>query len=78
LSRPQGGFILWCELPVKVNSMELFKRARAAGISIAPGPLFSPQGGLQNFIRINCGHSWNARIERSVGILGHRAQQLAS
>jgi DNA-binding transcriptional MocR family regulator len=78
LSRPKGSFILWCELPRKVNSMELFKRARAAGISIAPGPLFSPQGGHQNFIRINCGHSWNARIERSVGILGHLASQLAS
>jgi DNA-binding transcriptional MocR family regulator len=78
LSRPQGSFILWCELPGKVNSMELFKRARAAGISIAPGPLFSPQGGYQNFIRINCGHPWNARIERSVGILGHLARQLAS
>ena len=78
LSRPQGSFILWCELPAKVNSMELFNRARAAGISIAPGTLFSPQGGYQNFIRINCGHSWNAHIERSVGILGHLAQQLAS
>jgi DNA-binding transcriptional MocR family regulator len=78
LSRPQGGFILWCELPANVNSLELFKRARAAGISIAPGPLFSPQGGHQNFIRIHCGHPWDARIERSIGILGHLACQLAS
>ncbi len=71
LSRPQGGFLLWCELPAKVDSMELFKQARAAGISIAPGPLFSSDGRFLNFIRINCGYPWNARIERSVGILGH-------
>ena len=71
LSRPQGGFLLWCELPAKVDSMELFKQARAAGISIAPGPLFSSDGRFRNFIRINCGYPWNAQIERSIGILGH-------
>ena len=71
LSRPQGSFLLWCELPRKVDSMELFKHARAAGISIAPGPLFSPNGGFRNFIRINCGYPWNPQMERSVGILGH-------
>src|ERR1700722_2397050 len=36
LSRPQGGFLLWCEMPRKVDSIELFKHARAACISIAP------------------------------------------
>ena len=78
LSRPQGGFVLWCELPKKADSMELARQARAAGISIAPGPLFSADGGFKNFIRINCGYPWNARIERSVGILGHLVRQLGS
>ncbi len=76
LSRPQGGFLLWCELPAKVDSIALFHQARTAGISIAPGPLFSPDGGFLNFIRINCGCPWNPRIERSVGVLGHLAQRL--
>ncbi|MGB8353832.1 MAG: PLP-dependent aminotransferase family protein [Chthoniobacteraceae bacterium] len=76
LSRPQGGFLLWCEMPRKVDSMELFKHARAAGISIAPGPLFSPNGGFRNFIRINCGYPWNPQMERSVGILGHLVRRL--
>jgi len=58
-------------LPAGVNSLELFKQARAAGISIAPGPLFSSDRRFLNFIRINCGYPWNARIERSIGILGH-------
>jgi DNA-binding transcriptional MocR family regulator len=77
LSRPQGGFVLWCELPAKVDSIELFKRARSAGISVAPGPWFSPQDGHRNFIRINCGNPWNAQIERAIGILGHLVGQLA-
>jgi DNA-binding transcriptional MocR family regulator len=76
LSRPQGGFVLWCELPAKVDSAELFRQARAADISIAPGPLFSPDGGFRNFIRLNCGHPWNASIERSIGILGHLVRRM--
>jgi len=78
LSKPQGNFLLWCELPLNVDSMELFKRARAAGISVAPGPLFSPDGSYKNFIRLNCGHPWSPVIERSIGILGHLVKQLAS
>lgn len=77
LSRPQGNFLLWCELPQKVDSLELFKRARAANISVAPGPLFSSDGGFKNFIRINCGHPWTPVIERSIGILGHLVKELA-
>jgi DNA-binding transcriptional MocR family regulator len=69
--------MLWCELPSKVDSMELFKQARSSGISIAPGPLFSPDGGFRNFIRINCGHPWNPQIERAVGVLGHLVRRMA-
>lgn len=71
LSRPKGGFLLWCELPAKVDAVKLSERARRAGISIAPGPMFSPVGDFPNFIRINCGYPWNAKIERAIGILGH-------
>lgn len=76
LSRPQGNFLLWCELPAKVDSMELFQQARSSGISIAPGPLFSPDGGFRNFIRINCGRPWNPQIERSIAVLGHLVQRM--
>ncbi len=77
LSRPQGNFVLWCELPPQVDSIELWRQARAAGISLAPGPLFSPDGGYRNFIRLNCGHPWSPLLERSVAVLGHLACSLA-
>jgi DNA-binding transcriptional MocR family regulator len=77
LSRPKGGFLLWCELPVTVDAVKLSGQARSAGISIAPGPLFSPGGDFKNFIRINCGYPWNSRIERAVGVLGHLVQKAA-
>jgi DNA-binding transcriptional MocR family regulator len=78
LSRPKGGYLLWCELPGKADAVELFKQAREAGISIAPGPLFSPVGEFRNFIRINCGYRWSAPIERAVGVLGHLVRKLAA
>jgi len=78
LSRPTGGFVLWVELPKKTDSIELFRQARAAGISIAPGPLFSAEGGFRNFIRLNCGEPWDARIERAIGILGHLVERLSN
>ncbi|MGE0703561.1 MAG: PLP-dependent aminotransferase family protein, partial [Vicinamibacterales bacterium] len=75
ISRPQGGFVLWCELPRAIDAMTLFRRARAAGISIAPGPMFGPQGGFDHCIRINCGHPWSDRIARSVRTLGALAHE---
>lgn len=70
ISDPKGGFVLWIELPERVDAMELFYAARRVGISIAPGDLFAPEREFRNFIRISCGHPWDARIEGAVGTLG--------
>jgi DNA-binding transcriptional MocR family regulator len=76
LSRPKGGFLLWCELPARVAAVKLAAQARQAGISVAPGPMFSPVGEFENFIRINCGYPWSAQIERAVGVLGHLVSRM--
>jgi DNA-binding transcriptional MocR family regulator len=78
LSRPQGSFILWCELSPRVDSMALFHRARAAAIAIAPGPFFSSNGGFQHFIRLNCGYPWSSRLERGVRDLGRIIREMSS
>jgi DNA-binding transcriptional MocR family regulator len=78
LTRPQGGFLLWCELPKPVDSLELYRQAEAANINIAPGPLFSSDGGFRNFVRFNCGYPWDAQMERSLGILAHLVHKLAA
>jgi DNA-binding transcriptional MocR family regulator len=70
VTRPAGGFMLWLELPHKMDSLELFQRARAEGISIAPGPMFTTTGRFQNCLRIGCGNTWSARIERGLIRLG--------
>ena len=70
LTRPNGGFVLWIELPKNVSALKLHQLALAAKISIAPGPMFSATQNFQNFIRINCGHPWTNRLEYAVKILG--------
>ncbi len=76
LTRPQGGFVLWVELPRGVSALELHEAALAEAISIAPGPMFSAKQGFQNFIRINCGHAWSARAEDAIGTLAGLVRKL--
>jgi DNA-binding transcriptional MocR family regulator len=77
ISNPRGGFVLWVELPPSVDAMQLFAEARKAGISIAPGPIFSPVGDFRNYIRLSCGFPWSSKIERAVAILGRLVSCIA-
>jgi DNA-binding transcriptional MocR family regulator len=70
LTTPQGGYFLWVKLPDGVNALEIHRIALANGISIAPGPIFSAQRGFTDYIRLNYGHIWDARIEASLATLG--------
>jgi DNA-binding transcriptional MocR family regulator len=70
ISNPQGGFVLWLELPRGVDAVELLQNAIHENISLTPGMLFSATRKFRNFIRINCGHPWSERIERAVERLG--------
>ncbi len=78
LSRPQGGYMLWCQLPRGADATEFFHQARAAGISLAPGPLFSVEGTFRDCVRLNCGYPWDTRLERAVKTLGRIATKLVA
>jgi DNA-binding transcriptional MocR family regulator len=77
-SKPVGGSVLWLELPGDVPSEALFERALEAGISIAPGPIFSPCRRYGNFIRLSFGHPWSDQVEESVAWLGDEVLRLAA
>lgn len=66
ISQPQGGFVLWLELPEGTDSFALARRALRKGVSIAPGPLFSASGKFGNFIRLSSARVWDARLERAL------------
>jgi 2-aminoadipate transaminase len=49
---PQGGYFFWARLPASVNAVEFRKQARLLHVDVRPGPLFSCEGGLQNYMRL--------------------------
>ncbi len=71
-SRPVGGSVMWLELSKDVNSEQLMDEAIEAGISIAPGDIFSPCGCYTNFIRLSFGHPWCEETEEAIRWLGQR------
>ncbi|WP_028311794.1 PLP-dependent aminotransferase family protein [Derxia gummosa] len=72
-TRPEGGYFTWVELPAGGDALALHRRALAAGISIAPGPIFSAGRGFGHCLRINCGHAWDERAHDAIATLGRLA-----
>jgi len=70
VSQPSGGYFLWLELPEQMDALKLFHMALAQGISIAPGPIFSPTRRFGNCIRLNYGSPWRDGAERAMETLG--------
>ena len=77
VTRPQGGHVLWVELPGRADTLELHQEALAAGISIAPGPIFSARQQYRNCLRLNCANPWSEKLEQALVKLGRLARGLA-
>lgn len=74
ISRPEGGFLLWVELPPgSVDALELQRRALRHGISIAPGPIFSASDRFRHCLRVSAGHPLTPALEEAVAVLGRLA-----
>jgi DNA-binding transcriptional MocR family regulator len=76
ISRPSGGFVRWIELPAGKSALELHARGLAAGISVAPGPIFSAKQRFTSCIRVSCGYPWSDMLDRSIATLGKIARDL--
>ncbi|HEY6873385.1 MAG TPA: PLP-dependent aminotransferase family protein [Geobacteraceae bacterium] len=75
VTRPAGGFVVWVEMPERVNALKLYELAIRRRITIAPGPIFSASGKYRNNIRLNAAH-WSEKIEQAVQTLGKLAEGL--
>jgi DNA-binding transcriptional MocR family regulator len=56
VTTPDGGFVLWIQLPHGYNGIEIAQRAAEIDINILPGEIFSASRKYQDYIRISCGH----------------------
>jgi DNA-binding transcriptional MocR family regulator len=70
ISRPEGGYFLWLELPAGRDAIEIHRRALEQGFSIAPGPIFSARRAFRNCLRLNYGHPWTPVSDKAVRALG--------
>jgi DNA-binding transcriptional MocR family regulator len=49
---PSGGYYVWAELPAPLTAAELLPIAAEHGVTVRPGPQFTPGGGGQDHIRL--------------------------
>ncbi|WP_342316851.1 PLP-dependent aminotransferase family protein [Lysobacter sp. FW306-1B-D06B] len=74
VTRASGGYFAWIELPDGRDALALHRRALQAGISIAPGPIFSASRGFGHCLRLNFGHPFDARSQSALESLGALAR----
>lgn len=76
VSRPQGGFLLWVELPKKADTVKLYEMALQYKISIAPGRMFTLQNQYNHCLRLNYGLAWNEKVDQALKLIGKLAKGL--
>ena len=76
VTRPEGGYFLWLELPARVDALELHKLALSQSISVAPGQLFSADQRFSHHVRINYGHPRREQLQPALKTLGRLVHAL--
>ncbi len=70
VTMPQGGFVLWVQMPRGVDANDVFQHALKANIAVTPGELFSATGKYKNYMRISAGYPWTEKIDSAIKTLG--------
>jgi DNA-binding transcriptional MocR family regulator len=70
MSNPQGGFVLWLELPKTIEVLKLYNKALENGVAFSIGQLYSPSKAYGNFIRLSFSKAWDLETENAVKKLG--------
>ncbi len=73
VTHPEGGYILWVEMPNEVDALRLYEESMKEKIGIAPGILFSTGDRFKNCIRLNAAF-WSERVEQALETLGGMAE----
>ncbi|HEX5688187.1 MAG TPA: PLP-dependent aminotransferase family protein [Ideonella sp.] len=76
ITRPEGGYFLWVELPASVDALQLQRLALAHSISLAPGQIFSADRRFGHCLRLNFGHAADKRLDNAIRTVGQLAGSL--
>lgn len=75
-TQPTGGFVLWVELPAKVDSLALFQAALKKGIVIMPGQIYAKGPRYRRCIRLSCCQEIDERFMNAIRTLGKLVENL--
>jgi len=81
ITQPQGGFVLWVELPLEnmvsknFDTYELTLRLLDEKIAITPGKLFTTTQKYKNCLRLSSGGLWTPRKEKAMKRVGELIKQ---
>lgn len=70
LTVPDGGLLLWLQLPEGASGDHLFTRALERGIKISPGSMFSNAPRYTGFVRLACGGGVTPQAAEALRTLG--------
>ncbi|MBU3058883.1 PLP-dependent aminotransferase family protein [Pseudomonas indica] len=76
VSQPQGGFMLWVEMPQGFDSQRLNRLLAPHKVQVAPGSIFSAAGKYRNCLRMNFAPKPDARQEQAVRRVGETVSAL--
>ncbi len=76
LAVPEGGSLLWVELPAAVDGLEVAQAAFDRHIAIIPGAVCANTKQFANYIQIGCAAPFSHRIRQAVGALGEVVARL--
>lgn len=79
LAIPNGGTLLWVQLPPQVDGLKVYQKALDHRIAIIPGGVCSNSGQFKNFIQISCGapYPYTAKVENGIATLGRIISKLS-
>ena len=70
LMLPEGGSLLWVQLPSGIDGLKVHQRALEHNIAIIPGVVCSNTGQFRNYIQISCASPFTSATERGIATLG--------
>lgn len=75
-SLPEGGMLLWVQLPPPVDGEALFDAALAEGIKLSPGSMFGNGGRFGHCLRLSCGQPHGPAVAAAVRRVGELARTM--
>jgi DNA-binding transcriptional MocR family regulator len=69
-TRPEGGFVIWLDLPAPLDARDIVREARVEGVAATPGSYFFHGRQGDDHLRLSIARANEAAIERGIRVLG--------